>query len=93
MNRKWTVPVGGKDFVIEVDYGALVENVEETKEVLFKRDGKLVVDGKETKTWEADELPKEIPFDIGGKSAVLRKKGLFHKHLELSVDGEMMKPN
>jgi hypothetical protein len=93
MNRTWTVPLEGKQYLLEVDYGALVTNEEETKEVLFQRDGKLVIDGKEIKTWEADEMPKEIAFDLGGKPAILKKKGFFTKQLELFINGQQIKPN
>ena len=46
--------------------GSFVEDVEETKEVVYQRDGKLVVNGKEIQTWQS-ELPQELSFEIGGK--------------------------
>lgn len=91
MNRKWTVPVDGKQYVIEVDYGVCVEDAEEGNKVLFKRDGRLVIDGKDIKTWEAGDLPKEVPFDLAGKPAALKKKGLFNKQLELFFNGQQIK--
>jgi hypothetical protein len=93
IERKWMVAIDRKQYVVEVDYGVLVSNEEETKEVVYQRDGKLVVDGKEIQTWEADEIPKEISFDMGGKPAMLKKLGLFNKQLELFIDGKQIKPS
>ncbi len=92
VDRKWMVPIDNKQYTVEVDYGILVSNEEETKEVLYQRDGKLVVNGKDVQTWEADEMPKEVSFDLGGKPARLKKMGLFSKQLELFVDGQKIKP-
>lgn len=91
MNRKWIIRIEGKEYIIEADYGAYVENAEETKEVIFQRDGKLLVDGNELATWK-EELPKELTVEIGGKTALFRKKGLFVKQLELFIEGQQIKP-
>jgi len=91
MEKRWTVPVDGKQYVIEVDYGVLLSNDEDSTEVLLKRDGKLVVNGQEVKQWEAGDLPKEISFEVGGQPAMLKKKGLFVKELELIVGGQSIK--
>ena len=46
----------------------------------INRNRKLMVDGDEVKTWKNAQwldVPKEITFEVGGKPAVLREKGLF----------------
>lgn len=93
MNRKWTPNIENKEYIIEVDYGAFVRDTEESlEEVAYQRDGKLLINGNEIKTWDS-ELPKEISFEIGGKPAVLRRKGfLLAKKLELFISGVLIKP-
>ena len=83
MDRTWSVEIEGKKHSIEVDYG---------------RDGsltgKLVVDGNEVQTWKNSQqldVPKEITFDVEGKPAVLRAKGLFRPRLEFFFGGELIR--
>jgi hypothetical protein len=91
MIRKWKTTIDGKEYHIEADYGAFVQDAEETQEVLFQKDGNLAVNGGVIKTWK-EELPKEIIFEVGGKPAAVRKKGLFNKQLELFINGQQIKP-
>jgi hypothetical protein len=90
MNKSWEITIEGKKYSVEVDYGAFIQDAESTQEVVFQRDGSLAVDGVQIITWKED-LPKEIAFEIGGKPAVLRKKGLFTKQLELFLGGQQIK--
>jgi len=90
MDRIWNVNIEDKDYMVAVDYGAFGRDPEDTT-VEFAREGKLLIDGNEVQTWES-KLPKKIHFDIGGKPAVLHKKGLFAKKLELFLEGEQIKP-
>ncbi len=89
--KKWILVVSGDKHVIEVDHGAFIENSEETKDVVFQRDGKLTLDGQEIRSWQ-EEVPQEIQFEIGGKHAVLQRKGMFNKQLELFFEGQQIKP-
>jgi hypothetical protein len=68
-----------------------LEDPEDQTFELSQREGKLLIDGNEVQTWES-KLPDKIHFDIGSKPAVLRKKGLFAKKLELFLEGEQIKP-
>ncbi len=90
MDRIWLVKTEGKDYMVAVDYGAFLGDPEDSTFEL-KKEGKLLVDGNEVQTWES-KLPKEIRFEIGGKPAILRKKGLLTKKLELFFEGEQIKP-
>jgi len=90
MDRIWHVKIEDKDYVVAVDYGMFLRNPED-QSFEFNREGKLLIDGNEVQTWKT-KFPKEINFDIGGKPAVLRKKGLFAKKLELFLEGEQIKP-
>lgn len=83
MDRTWSVEIEGKKHRIEVDYGR--NN---------SRTGKLMVDGDEVKTWKNTQwldVPKEIAFEVGGKSAVLREKGLFTARMNLYFEGKLIK--
>lgn len=92
MDREWTVKIEGKEHVVEVDYGAFLRDPEDPAgQVLFQRDGKLLVDGNELQTWKSG-LPKEINFEIEGKPASLRKKGWLTKNLALFLEGQLIKP-
>jgi len=83
MDRTWSVEIEGKKHSIEVDYG---RNVGQT--------GKLVVDGNEVQTWRNSQwldLPKEISFDVAGKPAVLREKGVFRPRIDCYFEGQRIK--
>jgi hypothetical protein len=83
MDRTWSVEIEGKKHSIEVDYGR--NN---------SRTGKLMVDGNEVQTWKNAQwldVPKEIAFQVGGKSAVLREKGLFTARINLFFEGKLIK--
>lgn len=83
MDRTWSVEIAGKKHRIEVDYG---RNHSMT--------GKLMVDGDEVRTWKNSQwldVPKKIAFEVGGKPAVLREKGLFTATINLFCEGKLMK--
>jgi hypothetical protein len=83
MDRTWSVEVEGKKHRIEVDYGR--NN---------SRTGKLMVDGDEVQTWKNSQwldVPKKIAFEVGGKPAVLREKGLFTARINLFFEGKLIK--
>jgi hypothetical protein len=82
MDRTWSVEIEGKKHRIEVDYGRNSSWI-----------GKLLVDGDEVKTWRNSQwldVPKEIPFEVGGKSAVLREKGFFTATINLFFEGKLI---
>ncbi|MFH0914739.1 MAG: hypothetical protein V1849_05595 [Chloroflexota bacterium] len=88
MDRTWIVEIQGKKHLIEVGYGWSATGTHEK--------GKLVVDKNEVRTWDwsqAKDLPEEVSFEIGGKPAVLRSKGLFSPKLELFFEGRKIKPS
>jgi len=83
MDRTWSVEIEAKKHRIEVDYG---RNATLT--------GKLVVDGNEMQTWKNSQrldVPEEITFEVGGKHAVLRAKGLFKPRIDLFFEGKLIK--
>jgi hypothetical protein len=83
MDRTWSVEIEGKKHRIEVDYGRN-----------DSRTGKLMIDGDELKTWKNSQwldVPKEIAFEVGGKPAVLREKGLFTARINLFLEGKLIK--
>jgi len=82
MDKTWSVEIAGKKHRIEVDYGR--NN---------SRTGKLMVDGDEVRTWKNSQwldVPKEIAFEVEGKPAVLREKGLFTARINLFFDGKLI---
>jgi hypothetical protein len=83
MDRTWSVEIEGKKHRIEVDYGRN-----------HSRTGKLMVDGDEVQTWKNSQwldVPKKIAFEVGGKPAVLREKGLFTARINLFFEGKLIK--
>ena len=83
MDRTWSVEIEGKKHSVEVDYGR--NN---------SRTGKLMIDGDEVKTWKNSQwldVPKEIAFEVGGKPAVVREKGLFTARINLFLEGKLIK--
>jgi len=82
MDRTWSVEIAAKKHLIEVDYGRNAA-----------RTGKLVVDGKEAQTWNNSQwldIPKEITFEVGGKTAVLCAKGFFKPRIDLFFEGKLI---
>jgi hypothetical protein len=82
MDRTWSVEIQGKKHRIEVDYGR--NN---------SRTGKLMVDGDEVRTWKNSQwldVPKEIAFEIEGRPAALREKGLFTPRMNLFFEGKLV---
>jgi len=83
MDRTWSVETERTKHLIELDYGRN-----------DSRTGKLAVDGDEVRTWTNSQwldVPKEITFDIGGKPAVLREKGIFTSNMNLYFEGKLVK--
>jgi len=82
MDRTWSVEIEAKKHLIEVDYGRNPT-----------RTGKLVVDGNEAQTWNNSQwldLPEEITFEVGGKTAALRAKGFFKPRIDLFFEGKLI---
>ena len=94
MAKTWTVEIEGKKHLVELSYP--VEPLFDDDKGIQEQqaiDGKLVVDGSELNTWKPrTEFPKQINFEIVGKPAVLRKKGVFSSGLDLFVEGKLIKP-
>ena len=83
MDRTWSVEIEAKKHLIEVDYGRNAT-----------RAGKLMVDGNDAQTWNNSQwldLPQEIAFEVGGKTAVLRAKGFFKPRIDLFCEGKLIK--
>jgi hypothetical protein len=83
MDRTWSVEIEGQKHLIEVDYGRNES-----------RTGKLMVDGAEVQMWKNSQwldVPREIAFEVGGKPAVLREKGLFTARINLFFEGKLIK--
>lgn len=82
MDRTWSVEIEAKKHLIEVDYG---RNATHT--------GKLIVDGNEAERWNNSQwldVPKEITFEVGGKTAVLRAKGFFKPRIDLFFEEKLI---
>src|SRR5688572_14731648 len=83
MDRTWSVEIEAKKHLVEVEYGRNAS-----------RTGKLMVDGNEAQTWNNSQwldLPKEITFEVGGKTAVLRAKGFFKPRIDLFFEEKLIK--
>ena len=82
MDSTWSVEIEAKKHLIEVEYGRNAT-----------RTGRLIVDGNEVQTWNNAQwldLPKNITFEVGGKTAVLRAKGLFKPRIDLFFEGKLI---
>ena len=82
MDRTWSVEIEGKKHLVEVDYG---RNASQT--------GKLLVDGNELQSWKNAQhldVPPEITFQVEGKPAVLRAKGLFKPRIDFFFEGQLI---
>ncbi|MFC1893789.1 hypothetical protein ACFLYR_07195 [Chloroflexota bacterium] len=85
MGREWTVEIEGEKHLIVGEYG----------EGRGVADNRILVDGNEVYTWEPDQagdIPEKISIEIGGKPAVLQRKGFFSNRLELFVEGRIIQP-
>jgi len=80
---KWVVEIKGKKFAVEARYG----------KVFVSGAGQLLIDGKQVKEWGASiwGLPKEVPFEIAGKSALLRRRSVRDQNFDLLVAGKLVK--
>ncbi len=84
MDRTWSVEIEGKKHLIQVDYGWGATST-----------GQLAVDGNEVQTWQVSQrldIPKEITFDVEGKPAFLRRKGVFKPRLDCFFEGQLIAP-
>ena len=82
MDRTWSLEIAATKHLIEVDYGRNAA-----------RTGKLMVDGNETQSWLNSQwldIPQEISFEVGGKTAVIRAKGFFKPRIDLFFDGKVI---
>jgi hypothetical protein len=78
MARKWIVQIEGNKHEVQAEYGAFFSY----------GSGKALVDGKVVDEWGLSAwgmIPKQRIFEIAGKKATLRRKGLLVLNLELSV--------
>lgn len=77
MSRKWTVEIESTKYLVEAKYGKLVTS----------GSGEILIDGKVVDAWGSSflGLPKERSFEIGGKKAILRRRGVINQNLELFV--------
>jgi hypothetical protein len=64
---KWVVNINDKQLIVEARYGKVVTSGA----------GEVLIDGKIVKAWGSSVLglPKEVPFEIEGKPAFLRRRG------------------
>jgi hypothetical protein len=76
MSRKWLVEIGGKEHVIEVRHRGLSARRE------------VLVDGKVVDTLFG--LPKERVFQIGEKTAILRRRSTLNRNLDLFIEGKQI---
>jgi hypothetical protein len=77
---KWIVDIEGRQCVVE-------------SKSSFSGAGEVSVDGKVAKAWGSSFMsyPKEITFEIEGKQALLRRRGLLFEKLDLIFDGKVIK--
>jgi len=77
---KWAVNINNKQVMVEARYG-------------LSSAGEVLVDGKIAKAWGSSVLglPKEVSFEIEGKPALLRRRGVIHQNFDLLVDGKLFK--
>lgn len=79
MGRKWIVEIEDKKYVVEAKYGKLG--------LIVSGSGEVLVDGKVIDAWGSSfgGLATERTFEIAGKKATLRRKGLVNQNLELFI--------
>jgi len=78
MARKWIVQIENNKYQVEAIYG----------EFFSYGSGKALVNGKVVDEWGASALgmiPKQRTFEIAGKKATLKRKGLLVLNMELFV--------
>ena len=80
---KWVVDIQGKQHVVEAEYGKFV----------VSSVGVVSVDGKPVKTWGSSiwGLPKEVSFEIKGKPALLRRRGIVNQNFDLLFNGKLIR--
>jgi hypothetical protein len=78
MARKWTVHIENNKYQVEAVYG----------EFFSYGGGKVFVNGRLADEWGPGDwgmLPKEKTFEIAGKKATLKRKGIFLLNMDLIV--------
>jgi hypothetical protein len=84
MSKKvWAFEIEGERHVVDLGYS------------WFTLSGKVTVDGKFLTGWGWALTSREIPFEVGGKKAVLRFiiNPLSPNKQELYVDGALVEPS
>jgi len=78
MARKWLVQIDNNEYRVEAVYG----------EFFSYGSGKALVNGKVVDEWGPSAwgmIPKQRTFEIAGRKARLKRKGLFIFNMELTV--------
>jgi hypothetical protein len=77
-HRLWRVEVEGKQYVVEY-------------KIKFRGDGDVLVDGAVVASWQGflGGPPREQPFTIGGKPAILQRRGMINQHFDLVFEGKV----
>ena len=80
---KWAINIEGQQYIVEANYG----------KVITSGAGEVKVDGKVVKVWGSSisGLPKEVSFEIGGKPALLRRRGIINQNFDLLFNGDLIK--
>jgi hypothetical protein len=81
MGRRYEVEIEGKIYHVELRYPSGFRPSSGAGEVLVNGE---VVDGWGSSVWG---LPKERTFEIAGRKALLRRRGIVLQDLELFVPG------
>ena len=78
MGRKWIVEIEGKNYEVEARYGGFGYT---------SGSGEALVNGNVVDAWGSSilGLPKERSFEIAGRKAILRRRGVIAQNLELFV--------
>ncbi len=80
---KWIINSEGKQRVVEAKYGKFITS----------GSGEVIVDGKVVNAWGSSvwgSLPKEVLFEIEGRPALLRRRGIVNQNFDLLFDGEFI---
>lgn len=82
-NKVWRINVEGKQHSIELKTGS------------FSGGGNLSLDGKEIKKWGASlrGLPLPTKFEVQGKPAEIKQKGILRSDPALFIDGKEVQPS
>ena len=80
---KWAINIEGQQYIVEANYGKAITSGA----------GEVKVDGKVVKAWgySISGLPKEVSFEIRGKPAFLRRRGIINQNFDLLFNGDLIK--